>query len=76
MFAREKRCSKCGLSFDCGGLLGCWCREVTLDATKLAALRQQYADCLCRACLEACAAPANDSVPPHHRPGHGKEREA
>jgi hypothetical protein len=62
MFAKEKRCSKCGLSFDCGGLLGCWCREVKLDAAKLAALRQQYADCLCRACLETCAVSADDTA--------------
>ena len=75
MFATEKRCSKCGLSFDCGGLLGCWCRDVRLDQAALAALRQQYGDCLCRACLEAYAAPATDSVPPPQRPGRGKERD-
>jgi hypothetical protein len=64
MFAKEKRCAKCGRPFDCGGLLGCWCRDIKLDASKLAALRQQYTDCLCPACLESYAAPPNDSVPP------------
>ena len=68
MFAKEKRCSKCGLSFDCGGLLGCWCRDVKLDAAKLAVLRQQYSDCLCRACLETCAAPADGTGPPPPSP--------
>jgi len=55
MFAKEKRCSKCGLSFDCGGLFGCWCRDVKLDAATLAELRGQFADCLCPACLTALA---------------------
>ncbi len=56
IFAKEKRCSKCGLAFDCGGLFGCWCRSVKLDAARLAALKAQYADCLCPVCLHAIAA--------------------
>jgi hypothetical protein len=56
MFAREKRCQKCGQAFDCGGLFGCWCRDVKLDAAALAALRAQYSDCLCPSCLRAAAA--------------------
>jgi hypothetical protein len=55
MFEKEKRCSKCGAAFDCGGLLGCWCRDVTLDEATLAALKQGYADCLCPACLKSVA---------------------
>ena len=51
----QKLCSKCGFAFDCGGLLGCWCREVTLDEATLAALKEGYADCLCPACLKAMA---------------------
>jgi hypothetical protein len=51
MFAREKRCQRCGQAFDCGGLLGCWCWRVKLDAPTRAALREQYTDCLCPACL-------------------------
>ena len=55
ILAKEKRCSKCGLAFDCGGLFGCWCREVKLSDAQLAGLRGQYADCLCPACLKAVA---------------------
>jgi hypothetical protein len=51
VFAREKRCQQCGQAFDCGGLLGCWCWRVKLDAQAGAALREQYTDCLCPACL-------------------------
>jgi hypothetical protein len=53
MFAKEKHCSRCGESFECGGLLGCWCRNVKLDPTTLADMRGKYADCLCPACLHA-----------------------
>lgn len=51
MFAREKRCQQCGQVFDCGGLLGCWCWKVKLDATDLVTLKKQYSDCLCPVCL-------------------------
>src|SRR5262245_2345099 len=50
MFAKEKRCSKCGEEFECGGLLGCCCRDVKLDAATLVKLRGTYADCLCPPC--------------------------
>ena len=56
IFAKEKRCSKCGLAFDCGGLFGCWCRDVKLSETQLAMLRQSYVDCLCPTCLKGVAA--------------------
>jgi hypothetical protein len=59
MFEKEKRCSKCDAEFSCGGLLGCWCRDVKLDDATLAALTQGYADCLCPACLKAVAAASN-----------------
>jgi hypothetical protein len=66
LLAREKRCSKCGAAFDCGGLFGCWCRDVKLDEATLADLRQQYADCLCPNCLKALAIPVTDgSVTPN-----------
>jgi hypothetical protein len=55
MFEKEKRCSKCGVAFDCGGLLGCWCRDVKLDAATLAAMKQRYTDCLCPDCLKKLA---------------------
>jgi hypothetical protein len=59
MFEKEKHCSKCGQTFDCGGLFGCWCRDVKLDRAALAALKQAYADCLCPACLKAVAMAAS-----------------
>jgi Cysteine-rich CWC len=55
MFAKEKHCSQCGESFECGGLLGCWCRNVKVDAATLVEMRGKYADCLCPACLNAHA---------------------
>jgi hypothetical protein len=58
LLEKEKHCSKCGAAFGCGGLLGCWCRDVKLDEAALAALRASYADCLCPACLKAVAARA------------------
>jgi hypothetical protein len=55
MFARVKRCQKCGQAFECGGLFGCWCRSLKLDAMALASLREQYSDCLCPECLARAA---------------------
>jgi hypothetical protein len=49
---RERTCPACGAPFVCGGLGGCWCREVTLDPSALAELRNRYSGCLCRSCLE------------------------
>jgi hypothetical protein len=60
MFSKEKRCSKCGERFDCGGLFGCWCRDVELDRATLANLRGKYADCLCPACLTALSRSPGD----------------
>jgi hypothetical protein len=65
MFEKEKRCPKCGVAFDCGGLLGCWCRDVKLDSAMLAALKERYNDCLCPHCLKELAAvdtPTNSVV--------------
>jgi cysteine-rich CWC protein len=62
LFSKEKRCAKCGLAFDCGGLLGCWCRDVKLSADQLAILRSRYVDCLCPTCLKAAAAGSPASV--------------
>ena len=68
MFAREKRCQKCGQAFDCGGLFGCWCWKVKLDAVSRAALREQYSDCLCPACLAQPAAAPVTLQSPASRP--------
>jgi len=59
LLAKEKRCEKCGATFDCGGLFGCWCRDVAIDLKTLAELRDKYADCLCPSCLHALAVPAS-----------------
>ena len=61
LLEKEKHCSKCGQPFGCGGLLGCWCRDVKLDEKALANLRQGYADCLCPDCLKALVAPVTDA---------------
>ena len=61
LLSKEKRCPKCGVAFECGGLFGCWCRDVKLDAAQLAQLRQQFVDCLCPTCLKGIAAIAEVS---------------
>ena len=62
MFEREKHCGACGKPFECGGLLFCWCRGVSLDAAVREQLRSRYNDCLCPACLEGFAKDANGSA--------------
>jgi hypothetical protein len=45
-------CEACGQAFVCGAsLLGCWCKEVKLDADRRRHLRSKYKHCLCRDCL-------------------------
>jgi hypothetical protein len=65
LLAKEKRCSKCGAAFDCGGLFGCWCRDVNLTEETLKKLRDLYSDCLCPACLKAAAAAPLDEQRDH-----------
>ena len=60
MFEKEKRCEKCGETFGCGGLLGCWCRDVKLDTATLALLKERYNDCLCPECLKAMVVTVRD----------------
>jgi Cysteine-rich CWC len=52
---RKKQCAACGQSFDCFAG-GCWCDGVGLTDAMRASLRQQFADCLCQACLRERAA--------------------
>lgn len=61
LLAKEKRCEKCGAAFDCGGLFGCWCRDVKLDLKTLTELKERYDDCLCPQCLQALAVPTSKS---------------
>lgn len=50
------RCEACGGEFTCGATLaGCWCSEIKLSDEVRAELRERYARCLCRACLEQFA---------------------
>ena len=58
VFPKDKQCSKCGETFGCGGLLGCWCSDVKLDPATLAKLKERYDNCLCAACLKSFAAAA------------------
>ncbi|MGH7839497.1 MAG: cysteine-rich CWC family protein [Candidatus Binataceae bacterium] len=52
--AEAKVCPGCGQGFQCLGLQpGCWCAQASLSPGTLAALRAQYADCVCPACLAA-----------------------
>lgn len=49
----EKTCSKCKAPFTCKNEeRGCWCEDLTLDPETLAALRQQFDNCLCPRCLQ------------------------
>jgi Cysteine-rich CWC len=52
------RCPRCGAGFHCGArdCPPCACTTLRLDAATLAALRAQFTDCLCLACLEQLAA--------------------
>jgi hypothetical protein len=58
VFPKDKQCSKCGETFNCGGLLGCWCSDVKLDPATLAALKERYDNCLCPSCLKTFSAAA------------------
>ena len=61
LLGKEKRCGKCGAAFECGGLFGCWCRDVKLDLKTLGELKDKYDDCLCPPCLHALAVPSQKS---------------
>jgi hypothetical protein len=53
----QSTCEACGAAFTCGATLaGCWCTEVKLSDETRAGLRTKYERCLCRECLEKCAA--------------------
>jgi hypothetical protein len=57
-----KGCAACGESFSCGApAAGCWCEEVSVASEVLLQLRARYADCLCRRCLSAAAAPSSSA---------------
>ncbi len=56
-------CEACGAEFTCGARLsGCWCAEIKLSEDVRARLRESYAGCLCRSCLERFAAEEGKEV--------------
>lgn len=49
-------CEACGAEFVCRATLkNCWCAEVELAEETRRILRERYARCLCRECLERFA---------------------
>ena len=51
----NKLCPRCGARFECkvGDITRCQCYGLVFTETQERAIRLQYDDCLCRACLEA-----------------------
>jgi hypothetical protein len=49
----QKHCGKCGASFLCQTNELCWCASYKIDEGQLTTMGQQYAGCLCEACLAA-----------------------
>ena len=58
-------CPRCGGGFHCGvdDAEPCACTTVTLDANRLADLRQRYTSCLCLRCLVELAATKEEAGP-------------
>jgi hypothetical protein len=48
-----KYCPRCQQPFECkaGSISNCQCSDIQLDAGLMQLIREQYADCLCIACL-------------------------
>ncbi|MCL2646595.1 MAG: cysteine-rich CWC family protein [Phycisphaerales bacterium] len=50
--ARLKQCPRCHQMFGCQASgRGCWCTHLWVPVAVLAALQQDYTDCLCKNCL-------------------------
>lgn len=46
-------CESCGAEFTCNaGQETCWCFDVKVAPEDLTALKENFNNCLCRACLE------------------------
>lgn len=51
-----KQCSKCGKEFGCGNEKpGCWCENYEIPLQVLQQLKNEFANCLCEACLRTYA---------------------
>lgn len=48
-----KTCPKCNNKFTCVVKEGCWCENIYVSKEKLAEIRKQYMDCLCKDCLKS-----------------------
>ena len=47
------KCESCGEPFVCGASLkGCWCTDVEVTESTRQTLRDKFANCVCRTCLE------------------------
>ena len=61
--AMQKNCSKCGSAFDCcNEIPGCWCENLQLDQQTLDALKNNFDNCLCPACLKTYEKLTTDSI--------------
>ncbi len=47
-----KKCSMCGKTFMCGGLLLCWCAFVPLSGPRRKDLSYEVQGCVCPNCLK------------------------
>lgn len=59
MTAADARCPRCGKAFHCGANdpTPCPCGSFALSAATTQMLREQYASCVCMACLAQLQAP-------------------
>jgi hypothetical protein len=47
----KKKCSKCGLEFECNHSEECWCTNFMISEKLSEYLKRNYKDCLCEKCL-------------------------
>jgi hypothetical protein len=65
MSASSDCCPRCGGGFHCGmnDATSCACMAIALNPETLTSLRQQFAGCLCLACLRELASRASEGLP-------------
>ncbi|MHB1493189.1 MAG: cysteine-rich CWC family protein [Thermoplasmataceae archaeon] len=47
----EKKCGKCGETFQCCSTIPCWCTFEKVSNERLELLKTHFDDCLCHSCL-------------------------